>query len=216
MTLHVRITRTSAAVLAILGLAAALALAPLTSAEAQKSPAANKFAVAGEGLLIEMDGSDPAREGITLLSTTMKNPGSKALVLGVTLECSILTSLMTIGDDLSQSEAKAEVWVEVNGTTVAYADDVADGKVTFCEREYQRETSGWDDDDAVIDDFIRTKASHGFNWVALHDGSGEKLIEVKANLTTNQTSNATTALAIGARTLTVEPVDVARDESLDN
>jgi hypothetical protein len=116
----------------------------------------------------------------------------------------------------SQAEAKAEVWVEVNGTPVAWADDVAHGRVTFCEREYRRDTSSWDDDDAVIDDFIRTKASHAFNWVLLHDGAGDKLIEVKAELTRNSTDNATAGLVIGARTLTVEPVDVVHDETLSN
>lgn len=180
-------------------------------ASAEKTPAANKVAVAGKGTLIEAPNSE-----VTLLATTMKNPGAKALLLSVTLECSILTSLTTVGNDLANAQAKAEVWVEVNGKSVAYADDVADGRVTFCEREYQRQTSNWDDEDAVIDDFIRTKASHGFNWAALHDGAGEKVIEVKAALTRNATANATAVLVIGARTLTVEPVDVVKDETLSN
>jgi hypothetical protein len=125
--------------------------------------------------------------------------------------------------DLAQAEARADVWIEVNGNKVAYGDDPRaveeEGKVTFCEREYQRETSEFpadcNDEKCVIEDFIRTKASHGFNWVALHDG-GDKTIDVKAVLTRTTTGDATADLVIGARTLTVQPVDVVHDESLSN
>lgn len=212
MTLQLRLSKRFTAALFAIALIPALLFASFAStADAQKTPAANKVAVAGSGVLI----AAPSVE-ITLLTTRMKNPGSKALLLGVTLECSILTDLLTQGNDISAAEAKAQVWVEVNGEPVQYAEDVADGRVTFCEREYQRTTSMFDDLDATIDDFIRTKASHGFNWVALHDGAGDKVIEVKADLTRNATDNATAELVIGARTLTVEPVDVANDETLSN
>lgn len=215
MTIRLRLTPRSAAVIAVLALVAAFALNPFGSTAGAKHTddhqPANKLAVAGAGNLIEA----PDEEA-TLLTTTMKNPGSKALVLSVTLECSILTDLTTVGNDLSEAEAKAEVWVEVNGETVAVSDDPASGRVTFCEREYQRETRMWEDEEAVIDDFIRTKASHGFNWVALHDGSGDKVIEVKAELTRNSTDNAVAALVIGHRTLIVEPADVSHDETLSN
>lgn len=214
MMLQQRLSKPSTTIVAAIGLVAALIAAMLVTSFASTSDAsqpANKFSVAGSGVMI----SAPSEE-VTLLTTTMKNPGSKALLLGVTLECSILTSLLTEGNDLSQAEARAEVWVEVNGTPVQYAEDVADGRVTFCEREYQRQTSMFDDEDATIDDFIRTKAAHGFNWVLLHDGAGEKVVEVKANLTRNATDNATAELVVGARTLTVEPVDVAKDETLSN
>jgi hypothetical protein len=194
-------------------LALALAMVMLQGfAEAQKTPSANKFAVVGSGEMVEAP-----NEEVTLLSTTMKNPGSKALALSVSLECSILTQLTTIGSDLAKSWAKADVWVEVNGSPVMFDDDdTADGRVTFCEREYQRETRSWDDDDAVIEDFIRTRSSHAFNWVALHDGAGDKLVEVKAELQRSATSNADSRLVVGHRTLTVEPVDVVKDETLSN
>lgn len=188
------------------------------TASAQKSPSANKVAVAGEGALVQAENQEE-----TLLTTTMKNPGSKALLISVTLECSILTELTTVGNDTASAQATAVVWVEVNGTKVAYEDDPAPdpedtGKVTFCDRAYQRTTSLFDDANATIHDFIETKSSHGFNWAALDTGSGDKTIVVKAELTevVNDADKAVATLVIGARTLTVEPVDVAVDETLSN
>lgn len=174
---------------------------------------ANKVAVAGS----EIEEHAPNEE-VTLLSTTMRNAASKALVLQVTLECSILTDLETEGNDLARASSTLEVWVEIDGEKVAVSDepDAGDGEVTFCNREYERETRMWDDDDAVIDDHIATKQAHGFNWVSLAPGHGVKTIEVKANLDTDEVGEANATLTVGNRTLVVEPVDVAHGETLSN
>lgn len=174
---------------------------------------ANKVAVAGS----EIEEHAPGEE-VVLLETTMRNAASKSLVLQVTLECSILTDLVTEGNDEARAESTLDVWVEIDGEKVAVADHegAGDGEVTFCNREYQRETIFAEDEEATIDDHIATKQAHGFNWVALEPGQGVKHIEVKGNLETDEVGTATATLTVGNRTLVVEPVDTAHGETRDN
>lgn len=174
---------------------------------------ANKVAVAGS----EIEEHAPGEE-VVLLETTMRNAASKSLVLQVSLECSILTDLQTQGNDMARAESTLDVWVEIDGEKVAVADHegAGDGEVTFCNREYERETRAWEDEEAIIDDHIRTKQAHGFNWVALDPGHGVKHIEVKGNLDTDEVGEATATLTVGNRTLVVEPVDTAHGETRSN
>lgn len=170
---------------------------------------ANKVALADSSIEEHAPGTD-----VTLMETTMRNAASKGLVFQVTLECSILTDLVTEGNDTARAESTLEVWVEVDGERVAVGDSSDDGHtggtVTFCNREYQRQTRLWEDEEAVIDDHIDTKQAHGFNWFDSAPGGGVKNIEVKANLDTDTAGSANATLTVGNRTLVVEPVDVPR------
>lgn len=174
---------------------------------------ANKVAVSGSTL--EVAGPD---EEVVLLDTTMRNAAAKSLVLQVTLECSILTDLRTTGTDMARAESRLDVWVEVNGRAIGVSDgDEGFGEVTFCNREYQRETEfHGEDEDHVIDDFIRTKQTHAFNWVDLMTGNGIQEIVVKGRLSTDTAGTATAEVAVGNRTLVVEPVDTALGEDKSN
>lgn len=207
--------RTLATVVALLVAAALILTAGLLAgadqAGANSGEPANKVAVSGSGVTV----GEPD-ETLTLLDTTMRNADSKALVLQVTLECSILTDLETVGNDRSRAESTLDVWVEVDGERIGVSEADDNGEVTFCNREYQRETRLFDDEDATIDDHIATKQAHGFDWVDLDAGKGVHDIVVKGRLTTSSTDNADADVTVGNRTLIVEPVDTAHDETLDN
>lgn len=214
------VTKPTAVVVAAATLALALLLAAALLAGSDEASAkhtdghhpANKVAVSGSSM--EVAGPN---EEVTLLETSMRNAASKSLVLQVTLECSILTDLKTVGDDFSRAESTLEVWVEIDGRPVDVSEAGQDGTVTFCNREYQRETSNFEEDEeATIDDHIRTKQAHGFNWIDLGTGKGVHDIVVKGRLETESTANATAEVTVGKRTLVVEPVDTAHDETLDN
>lgn len=211
-------TRALAAVGALLlaaaGMLAAALLAGSDEASAKHTDGhqpANKVAVSGS----DVEVGDPDQT-LTLLDTTMRNADSKALLLQVTLECSILTDLETVGNDDSRAESTLDVWVEVDGERIGVSEADDNGEVTFCNRAYQRQTRGFDDEDATIDDHIRTKQAHGFDWVDLDAGKGVHHIVVKGRLTTDSTANADADVTVGNRTLIVEPVATARDETRDN
>ena len=95
------------------------------------------------------------------------------------------------------------------------ANDTTDpGKVNFCDREQQRQTSSSNDEDYTIRTLDRQGTSNGFNWMALNVGSGIHTIELKADLTTSATSGASALAAVGKRTLIIEPTHAAHREAV--
>jgi len=155
-------------------------------------------------------------ESVTLLSEKIKTSAPTDLILGVTLECVITTELTTVGNDLESAEGTVRVWVEVDGQRVPVSTDDTDdpGKVTFCNQFEERETTMFDDEDATIRTLNRAGAANGFNWLRLNTGSGIHLIEVKADLVTDNTDGASALAAVGKRTLIIEPVKTANDEEI--
>ncbi len=155
-------------------------------------------------------------EEVTLLSEKVRSSNTADLILGVTSECVITTALTTVGNDAAEAEGTVDIWVEIDGTPVPVSSDDEDdvGKVTFCNKFERRETTNFDDEDATIDTLDRVGTSNAFNWLALNVGSGIHTIEVKADLTTDATSNASALAAVGKRTLIVEPTHAAKREEV--
>lgn len=195
-------------------LAAALAFT-LTSnaAEANHEPA-NKVSAAGSET--EVVRATPGSNVVTLLAERVKTSKPTDLILGVTAECSITTDVTTVGTDDQTAVGDVKVWVEIDGRPVPVSQaDTDAGRVVFCNRTYQRETSlGSDDEDDSIRTFMETREANGFNWMALNVGSATHLIEVKAQLTTEETAKADAIAVVGNRTLIVEPVKSANDETV--
>lgn len=161
----------------------------------------------------------PAEE-VTILSGILRSSAPSDLLLSVTSECAITTDVKTEGNDDQMAEGVVKVWVEIDGeavginniptsTTSAEAQD--DGKVVFCNRSYRRKTTLFDDEDATIETFFRTREANAFNWVALNVGNGTHEVAVKATLTETATNKATADAAVGNRTLVVEPAKLAND-----
>lgn len=199
----------------------ALALAAL-AAQPGSDGAANK--VAASGSATEVAGPN---EEIELLSATVKLSSPEDLMLSVSLECSITTEITTIGDDTANASGSLDVWIEIDGFTVPVStDDTTNpGEVTFCNRTYERQTSMFGDDDQnhTIRTFIDTRTSHGFNWLALDElwASADDNIHdivVKGRLTQNAESgngDASAQVAVGKRTLIIEPTKVANGETVE-
>ncbi|HLE97640.1 MAG TPA: hypothetical protein VI997_09750 [Candidatus Thermoplasmatota archaeon] len=202
----------SYAVLALV--AVALAGLAIPYGQATHSPA-NKVAVAASTLDVlnaplGAEGSSSTVE--TLLSGSMKTSSPTDLLLRVSLECTIWTNVTTVGNDDSRSAATVSVWIEIDGTPVGVnAADGTGGKVVFCDRSYQRVTSLFDDEDATIQTFLRTRSAHSFEWISLNTGSGEHDIVVKAQLDVQVAGTGGVQAVVGKRTLVAEPTRLAND-----
>lgn len=201
--------RVSAALAAAVVLAAALAYVTLRPAGAGHSPADKASAVGSRVEVVAPNDAEP------VLTTTLRTSSPADLLLSVSAECSITTEVTTVGNDLQRAEGTLTVYVTVDGQPVPVAG-TDDGRVVFCNRLYERETTMFDDEDATIRTFMRTRAANAFNWVALDVGSGIHTVEVHALLTTNTTDTASALGAVGNRTLLIEPTHMANDESTAN
>jgi hypothetical protein len=145
-----------------------------------------------------------------LLSETMRVSSTSDLILATSAECSILTSLHTVGGSDATNESdgafgQVKLWIEIDGdrvpvstddtTTNEQGDEDDFGEVVFCNRAYQRtvidreqdEDDGGDGDGLdEEDDFIRTRTSNAFNWMAFDVGktydasyNGNNIVDVK-------------------------------------
>lgn len=193
------------ATVAAIALAALVAVPALSQdAEATHSPA-NKVAAIGSTLEVAAPG-----ETLTILSGSMKTSSPTDLILSVSLECSILTQVTTVGNDDQTAFGRVEVWVEIDGQPVGVTDG-DDGRVVFCDRVHRQTTSLFDDEDATIESYLETRTANAFNWVALNTGSGDHVIEVKAHFTEEATDEAIAKAVVGKRTFVAEPTKLAND-----
>jgi hypothetical protein len=207
---HTHRSPAAIAVVVALVVAAAAALIGVASGQAATSYPADKMTVVGSKVETAAPG-----ESVTLMSAKMRTSSTEDLILQVTAECSLTTNVTTIGNDDSRAFGQVRVWVEVDGKQVPAASGDPDGKVVFCNRAYQRTTEGFDDEDATIKTFFKTRTANGFNWVKLDAGNGIHTIVVKGDLSTEGTANATAEAAIGNRTLVVQPTKAVHNETLD-
>lgn len=215
--------RIIASVLATVTILAALALALGGAASADHQPA-DKVIAAGNTLeLFTCDSKidfecDTTKPNLptgtqTLLTGTLKTSSPTDLMLHVSLECALWTNVKVSGNNSSSAFGQVKVWVEIDGNPVPVAAG-DNGEVVFCEREFKLETTNFDDTDATIALFQRTRSANAFNWLALDLGSGVHTVEVKAALDRLVDGNGLAAAAVGKRTLIVEPAKLANDASL--
>jgi hypothetical protein len=195
----------------------------VNTASAGSGVPADKVVAAGSKRVVFGPG-----ENVTLMTATMKTSKPTDVMIHTSLECSILTGLLTNNDNNSATATNTvRVWVEVDGRivsltqnsqppqngTVPPAGNDTD-KVTFCDRTYSRTVT---DDETPLngidqeDDYISTKSAHAFNWVQMNLGSGMHTIAVKAELEEATEGQAVAEAEIGNRTLIVEPTKMAND-----
>jgi hypothetical protein len=168
-------------------------------------------------------------EDVTILSGRMKTAKPTDVIFSVSLECAILTDLVTNNENggSATSQGAVKIWVEVDGNIVPIISSSEppqnppppggeDDKVTFCNRAYSRTVTDDEDPADGIDeeaDSISTRNANAFNWVRLNMGSGTHEIEVHATLTETAT-NGTAEAIIGNRTLVAEPTMMANDAEI--
>lgn len=164
-------------------------------------------------------------EKVLLLSEKIRTTKYTDLLLGVTAECAITTELTTVGNDEAGASGLVNVYIEIDGKRIAVTDTDRnfataedDGKITFCNRAEERETTLFDDEDSTIRTFQATKQANGFNWAALNVGPANVVHEIKVYgelvTATDGSPDTSATAAIGRRTLIVEPVKAAKDEQV--
>lgn len=188
---------------------------------------ANKTTASGSETEVMGPGED-----VIILSHSAKISGPKDVVLSVTAECSILTSLITGGtgpDDSSEVFGQVRMWVTIDDKVVPVSSDdaVEPGKVVFCNRAYGRSVEDADNDGDVDveDDFIRTRTANAFNWLALNVGfdydnpdNGNNIVDIElhAELTEQVVEGrGDVQAAVGHRTLIASVEKVSNHESID-
>lgn len=155
---------------------------------------------------------------ITVLSACMRTSNPADLVFFLTSECSIVTTVTTVGNDDQSAFGQIRMWVEIDGQPVGiiagHQGTSDDGRVIFCNRTHSQTTSMFvADPNATIKEGLATEEANAFNWVAMNVGSGIHSITVHAELTQQTTSNATANEVIGARTLVVDTTETAHDQA---
>jgi hypothetical protein len=182
----------------------------VTSGQAADSLPADKMGV----VAADTEVVSPS-ENVSLLGPTkMRTSSTEDLIFQVTAECALTTDVKTVGNDDQSAAGLVKIWVTVDGKEVPVAPGTTDGKIVFCNRSYQRRTTLFEDEDATIETFFRTRQANGFNWVKLNVGNGIHTIEVRGTLTHEATDDATAMAAIGNRTLVVQPTKAAHNETL--
>lgn len=161
------------------------------SAVAQSSAQpANKATAVADKLAVVSPGANQE-----ILSTTMKTSKPTDLIMTVSLECAILTKLLTTGSGTggatseATTNASVRVWIEQTGRGIVplisssappqdgstpNAGDETD-KVTFCQREEGRRVTDAENAQDGVDTtqtYQDTKTANSFTWVLLNAGSG--------------------------------------------
>lgn len=214
--------------------AAAIIAAPVIWNAAQNGASAthqpaNKVAASGS----EFEVVGPKADEV-ILSETVKINNPTDLILSASAECSIITQVKTTGDDLQTARARVRMWVTINGKPVPVStnDTTEPGKVTFCDRIHEQETSlsgdsDNDDDNDTIRTYLNTRNANAFNWMAINVGSsypelpalGANIFKIELHATLDTQGNATmdtfAEAIVGHRTLILEPVKAANDEVVE-
>lgn len=147
----------------------------------------------------------------------MKTASPTDLVFSVNAECALTTDVTTQitgqGTDESEAVASMKVWVEVDGERVGVTGADEDGEVVFCNRAFRNRFTQTDDDEDnhTFEQFLRTRATHSFEWIKLNMGSDVHEIVVKAQLESNVTGVGTAQALVGKRTLVITPGKYAND-----
>src|SRR5207249_2576943 len=97
---------------------------------------ADKIGVSASTIEV-MDTTQP--QPVTLLTATLRTSSPTDLMIKVTGECALWTN---VASPAGLAQANVKVWVEIDGAPVPVTSDPAqggpdDGKVVFCNREFQ-------------------------------------------------------------------------------
>ena len=201
------------------------------AAEGGGGTPANKAVAAGSKTEVIAPGSNAP-----IMSATFKTSKPSDLLIGVSLECSILTNVVINGSptagatETSLAQGAVRVWAELDGKIVPIQDvstppqdpeSSGNGddsvKVTFCDRVHERTVTDREDAEDGVDgseDYQATKSANAFNWVRLNAGSGPHTLVIKADLTASGTGASTAEAVIGNRTLIIEPTKMANNADI--
>jgi len=191
------------------------------TAGATHEPADKVEAVASNVEVMQTQGGPGSSSSeVALLRGTLRTSSPTDLQITVTAETGLYTAVTTIGTNDSEARAKILLWVEIDGVRVPVTfdsngdgifTDPDDGRVVFNNRDFGLSSINLL---AVLTAFEKTRSANAFNWVALNVGPGVHSIVVKGRLETIALSAATSAAAVGKRTMIAEPSKLANDVSI--
>lgn len=209
------------AALLLLGLPiAAPQLSGTDGMDDQSHKPANKAGVSSstiEFMSGELAGPGSSSVADSILGVSMRSSNPQDFVVQVTLECALWTTVATQGNGVSESTARVTVWVEKDGEPLHVSSDgdgEDDGKVVFCDRTHRQTVMDLDDEDARIEQFLRTRTANAFNWIVVDAGSGVSDYVVHAELETEASDDAFAEAGIGKRTLVIEPIHLPNDVTI--
>jgi hypothetical protein len=168
-----------------------------------------------------------------LLTETFRTATPTDLILQVSAECSIVTDVVTTGNDSTAAGGRLKFYMTIQtgtgpqqiigvtetatGTTTPGTPG-DDGRVVFCNQTYQRDVTNLGDtnnDDARIRTFLETRHANAFNWVHLNAGNGIHTVRLFADYDETETgADAIARGVVGRRTLVIEPVKAKNDEQV--
>lgn len=202
--------------------ATALLLATTQPGASASGIPANKVAASGSSS--EEVGPNTSR---VVLSETVKINNPTDLILGVTLECAILTQVTNSANGQTERAfGEVMIHVEINDKPVPVsATDPDQGRVVFCnraqEQQWTENSVPADDSDDTLRQYLNTRTANAFNWMALNVGTeyggsenNTHKIEVVATWKTTATGGAMATAIVGNRTLILEPVKAANREAV--
>ena len=186
---------------------------------------ANKVAAAGSET--EEVGANTSR---VVLSETVKINNPTDLILTASAECAILTEVTNSANGQTERAfGEIKMQVRIDGKFVPVAQGDADhGNVVFCSRAQEQQWTdsqdpavGNDDGEDELRQYLDTRESSAFSWMALNVGTNypgtdnnTHLVELVATWTTNATAGAVAKAIVGNRTLILEPVKAAVRETV--
>lgn len=166
-----------------------------------------------DGINLKITESDPAATEVTILSSTLKVPGSKKdLLIGVSIESGVFTQTEVKGQKGESETATSSGTIDI--TVLIDGQPVAPGTVRFNHREQTLSATlggvlescvvnvdpetgigGFDKDDCLWSDedinlILETTTANHFNFVAPNVGPGEHTIEVVADVSAAADSDA--------------------------
>lgn len=175
---------------------------------------ADKMTVAASKLDIAGPNAD-----VVLLSAQMRTSNPADLTFMVSAECSIVTSVTTMGNDSQQAFGQIRMWVTIDGQPVgvipATQGQSDDGRVVFCNQTYSSTTSGYTVDNPTVNTYLQTKHADAFNWVAMNVGNGVHTVQLHAELTQQVTdpSKDSAQMVVGNRTIVVNTTETAQNQA---
>lgn len=213
------------ALIGVLAAAVMLAAGPLHAAE---NYPANKAGVAASNTKVMRTGPADGTDTKELLRATLRTSTTEDLILQVSAECGIDTTLLTPGTSEAEATGIVRLWatVEEKGAPstrkVVPVDTAASdsanggdvGKITFCKRKDQRSTAL--EEQESVGTLQQTAQANGFNWTAFNMGNGIHTVRIWGELTTEDAPDddpdsdeaqplATATAVVTRRTLTIVP-----------
>jgi hypothetical protein len=171
-----------------------------------------------------------ANTSAVILSETVKINNPTDLIIDVSAECALMTQVTNGADgNTSRAYGQIKMWVTIDGKYVPVsAEDTDHGQVVFCSRVQAQQwtdsndpVKGNDDKDDRLRQYLDTRDSTAFNWMALNVGENYTgtsdnvhLVQLHATWTTSTAGAAVAQAIVGNRTMILEPVKAWNREAV--